>query len=111
QSGVLDRDGRVVQQQRQRLGKITDGVVAGFDQPVGVAGLLGNPGAQFAGRGDACAGAADLAASQQPQRPGGIVRRRVAEVVDQRGTLVSGAGAAVQALVEGGEATHQSSSP
>src|SRR5690606_17686789 len=73
--------------------------------------LLSNPRTQLAGTGDLCARPADLSARQQPQGPGRVRRRRLAEIVHQHAALVGGAGAAVQALVQGGEAAHQSSSP
>ena len=103
--GVL----RIVQQQRQGFGQVADLFVARFDQPRRRGAFRGDPRAQFAAAGDLGLGAADLAARQQPQRPHGVARRGVAEVIHQRRAFVQGRGAAVEAPVEIGEASHQSS--
>ncbi len=100
---VLQR--RVIQQQRHGFGKIADVVVAVLHQPGRMAAGLLDPLPQFAAAGNA----PQLAARQQPQRPGRVLWRSVAEIGDQRGTLVERACGLAQFAVERGETLHDSS--
>ena len=91
------------QHQRDGLGEIAHGLVAGLEQPVvdgrqRAGGAAQQRGGQHLAR---------LAAGQKVHRPGGVGRRRVGEVALQRRHLVGRAGAGVQGLVEGGEAAHR----
>ncbi|KAG1271405.1 hypothetical protein G6F65_012418 [Rhizopus arrhizus] len=56
---------RIIQQQGERFGQVTDLRIAVFDQPRWQTRLFGNPGAQFAACRDLPARAADLAATEQ----------------------------------------------
>ena len=86
-------------------------MVTVFDKPWLESAGFADPFSQFGGGGNFGPRAPDLSATQQVQRPCHVLRRCIAQILDERIPFVVRRGTAVQTLEEIGEFFHSSTSP